>query len=878
MKKRISLIFCVVAAVVCLLSVGAAATTYAPDNDGLYTVVLDMEPNCEYSLFAVKGVYDQTNYIEAYRAAEDSDILYFEQKNSESDGSVAFGPFAPAGYYDATLILGGTNLSEPIIAGYLSADGISNSASIELSGIEQSYTVEGMHRTDIVVEVGAQVLDSFGYPSVTNEEVSFELLNNADDVTIDGSVITISKTAKQQVFTVKAAAGDAVKTAYVAVNRLEPVYTYMELYADKEGTQKLDSEISVYGVSDNYPEVSVYAKTFSQYCEEISDEYIYTYGNRNVEATFKPKSGRITLTVSSINSAVSASIDVVATARPDYSGSALELYNLIAECRQVFEEDKTVSSESGKDVFPDETWTTQAAVDSFSLAIDTANTALNNYGASGYGDDDYADEVTALTKALGTYKSSFKAGVRVDYKAVSLDVTEAKLLPKGEVAIKATTTPASGTTDVLTWTSSDDSVATVTANKAGTRATVKAVSYGKATITVTTRGGLTATAEITVVKKTTEITITPYEATATYGSDPVVLTAQISPKDHTDVIEWTVEKPDVADIKTREYEDAYGNKLVDVTIIPKSAGKTDITVSSSFGKHSATSEVTVVMPDWNTAAKPTASVEQGSVLAGTKVALSTSTANAKIYYTLDGSEPTVENGRLYTTPIEVSKSFVIKAIAAGNELYSSDVAAFEYSVVNTSFSISDASIQGGQTAVVELSAKEFESIKSAAVNVEFDAEYLSEKAVVTTYVPDGVEAVAVVSDGKIELTFTKEDGFVLDGAIARIELAYKEDAPEGDYSVSISYNEIVPVSGNAYQAASEDSVVIINNYIVGDANDDGKISLADVLMLKQYLAGNENAKKSIVLGAADTDADGDVDNDDLTLLSRYCVGWNVTLG
>ncbi len=877
MKKRISLIFCVLATVVCILSIGAAAATYAPDNDGLYTVSLDMEPNFEYSLFAIKGVYDQTNYIEAYRAAEDSDILYFEQKNSDNDGSVTFGPFAPAGYYNATLILGGTNLSEPIIAGYLSADGISNSASIELSGIGQSYTAGGMYGTDISVEIDAQVLDSFGYPSVTNEEVSFELLNNTDDVTIEGNVITISKTAEQQVFTVKATAGDAVKTAYVAVNRLEPVYTYIEFYADEEGTQKLDGEISVYGVSDNYPEVSVYAKTFSQYSDEMSDEYIYSYGNRNVEATFKPKAGRVTLWVYSINSPVSASIDVIATARPDYSGSALELYNLIAECRQVFEEDKTVSSENGKDVFPDETWTTQTAVDSFSAAIDAADTALRNYGASGYGDNDFADEVTALTKALNTYKSSFKAGVRVDYESVSLDITEAKLLPGGEVILKATANPASGTTDVLTWTSSDNSVATVTASKGG-RATVKAVSYGNATITVTTRGGLTATAEITVVKKTTEITITPYKATATYGSEPVVLTAQISPKDHTDVIEWTVEKPGVADIETREYEDAYGNKLVDVTIIPKSAGKTDITVSSAFGKHKATSEVTVVMPDWKTAAKPTASVEQGSVLAGTKVALSTSTANAKIYYTLDGSEPTVENGRPYTTPIEISKNLVIKAIAAGSELYSSEVATFEYSVVNTSFSITGASIQGGQTAVLELSALEFESIKSAVVNVEFDAEYLSEKAVVTASVPEGVEVVSSVSDGKIELTFTKEDGFVLDGVIAKIELAYKENAPEGDYLVSISYNEIVPVSGKVYQAASNNGAVIINNYIVGDANDDGKISLADVLILKQYLAGNENAKKNIVLGAADTDADGDVDNDDLTLLSRYCVGWNVTLG
>ena len=29
---------------------------------------------------------------------------------------------------------------------------------------------------------------------------------------------------------------------------------------------------------------------------------------------------------------------------------------------------------------------------------------------------------------------------------------------------------------------------------------------------------------------------------------------------------------------------------------------------------------------------------------------------------------------------------------------------------------------------------------------------------------------------------------------------------------------------------------------------------------------------------ADVDVDGDVDEDDLTLISRYCVGWDVTFG
>ncbi len=55
-------------------------------------------------------------------------------------------------------------------------------------------------------------------------------------------------------------------------------------------------------------------------------------------------------------------------------------------------------------------------------------------------------------------------------------------------------------------------------------------------------------------------------------------------------------------------------------------------------------------------------MKEGEVEAGTKVELSTTTKDAVIYYTIDGTEPT-ENSTLYSEAIVISEDVTIKAIA-----------------------------------------------------------------------------------------------------------------------------------------------------------------------------------------------------------------------
>lgn len=82
--------------------------------------------------------------------------------------------------------------------------------------------------------------------------------------------------------------------------------------------------------------------------------------------------------------------------------------------------------------------------------------------------------------------------------------------------------------------------------------------------------------------------------------------------------------------------------------------------------------------DTDKVAAVTADPAQGAVPAGTEVILSTSTADASIYYTTDiNAEPDTQ----YTTPIVVNEPVTIKAVAKKEGMTDSDISTFEYTLL-----------------------------------------------------------------------------------------------------------------------------------------------------------------------------------------------------
>jgi hypothetical protein len=81
-------------------------------------------------------------------------------------------------------------------------------------------------------------------------------------------------------------------------------------------------------------------------------------------------------------------------------------------------------------------------------------------------------------------------------------------------------------------------------------------------------------------------------------------------------------------------------------------------------------------------ASPTASPAAGIYTTAQSVALSSSTSGANIYYTLDGSAPTIYSN-LYSAPVFVGVSQTIKAIAVKATFADSSVATFTYTINGT---------------------------------------------------------------------------------------------------------------------------------------------------------------------------------------------------
>ena len=159
---------------------------------------------------------------------------------------------------------------------------------------------------------------------------------------------------------------------------------------------------------------------------------------------------------------------------------------------------------------------------------------------------------------------------------VTLDKTTVGVTAGEKVTLTATVAPNNATNKNLTWSSGDESVATV--SDAGVVTGVKA---GTATITVTANGAAEGTlvkAECTVTvtaatKPVTSLTVKKGEAEATTltikdTDEPVTLTETHEPSDTTDTITWTSSNPDVATVE---------NGLV----TPLKVGETTITVKAN---------------------------------------------------------------------------------------------------------------------------------------------------------------------------------------------------------------------------------------------------------------------------------------------------------
>ncbi|MBQ9902694.1 MAG: Ig-like domain-containing protein [Clostridia bacterium] len=155
---------------------------------------------------------------------------------------------------------------------------------------------------------------------------------------------------------------------------------------------------------------------------------------------------------------------------------------------------------------------------------------------------------------------------------ISLSQTSLSLTKGNTATLTATVTP-SGSTDSVTWTSSNTAVATVS------NGVVTAVGNGSATITAKA-GSKSATCSVTVTTPATGISLSQTSLSLTKGNT-ATLTATVTPSGSSDSVTWTSSNTAVATVS---------NGVV------TAVGNGSATITAKAGSKSATCSVTVTTP------------------------------------------------------------------------------------------------------------------------------------------------------------------------------------------------------------------------------------------------------------------------------------------
>jgi len=155
-----------------------------------------------------------------------------------------------------------------------------------------------------------------------------------------------------------------------------------------------------------------------------------------------------------------------------------------------------------------------------------------------------------------------------------------------------------------------------------------------------------------------------------------------------------------------------------------------------------------------TVATPTFSVEAGTYTAAQQVAITSATAGATIRYTTDGTTPT-ETSSVYSTPIAVSSTSTIKAIAYKDGLTASAVVSATYTI-NVPIAVTGVSLNKNTSSIAVGANETLVAIITPSNATNKNVNWTSSNTAVATV--DSTGKVVGVTAGTATITVTTAEG------------------------------------------------------------------------------------------------------------------------
>ena len=133
------------------------------------------------------------------------------------------------------------------------------------------------------------------------------------------------------------------------------------------------------------------------------------------------------------------------------------------------------------------------------------------------------------------------------------------------------------------------------------------------------------------------------------------------------------------------------------------------------------------------------------------------------------------------------------------------------------------------------------------------------------------------ADGSLRVLAASTNGSAIsgnDGEVVQVKVAIADDMAEGDYTVCFKNIAISDENATSHTSAMTTSTIKVNAYIVGDANIDKKVDVADFTAVAHHLLNN--TPQSFHQKAADANTDNRIDVGDLTAIAHLILYGTIT--